>query len=428
MTQKILSTHIVKDDSTSPVIPEIGEIIEVEIDVIMVHEQLGGRIAPEYEKLGLDYIKHPERVVFILDHWVPSPTIDASNMHIRANEFAKKYKIENILGENKGICHTVLPEQGFIAPGMIAIGSDSHTTTYGAFNCFSTGVGATDICNAFATGTLWFKVPEPLHLIIKKSTFEKGVFAKDLALSLLEEYGVDDLIYQAMEFSGPGLRNLTISSRVTLANMSVEMGAKNAIFEFDSITENWLLQNSYYLSRHGEHFNSISCDEIVEGKSKTIDLSTIQPMIAKPYSPDNVSEVNDCIGIEIDQGFIGSCTNGSLEDLRSAAYILKGHTVHPDTRCVVIPASAEIYLEAMREGLIEIFMKAGCIVGPSTCGPCFGGHMGVLGDNEVCISTTNRNFRGRMGSYSAQVYLASPATVAASVIQGKITSPSTYME
>ncbi len=428
MTQKILGSHILVDDKESPRIPEIGEIIEVDVDVIMVHEQLGGRIAPEYKKLGIDYVKNPERVVYILDHWVPSPSISAANMHKRANEFAKKYKFEHVLGENKGICHTVLPEQGYISPGMVVIGSDSHSTTYGAYNCFSTGVGATDICNVFTTGNLWFKVPEPINFIITDTKFSKGVFAKDLALSILEKYGVDKLIYKSMEYSGPGLSNLSIPSRCTLANMSTEMGAKNAVFEFDSITEHWFLNNSQYSSKHGEQFNPVYFNEDLEFSIEQIDLSEVQPKIAKPYSPDNVVDLVECEGIELDQGFIGSCTNGSLEDLRVAASILRGQHIHPQTRCIIIPASTQIYLQSLKEGLIEIFIKAGCVVGPSTCGPCFGGHMGVLGDGEVSISSTNRNYRGRMGSYDSQVYLASPATVAASVIRGKITSPIEFME
>jgi len=419
---------MIKNQNRNPRILEIGEIVEVDVDLIMVHEQLGGRIAPEYEKLGIDYVMHPDRVVFILDHWVPSPTIQAANMHQRAKNFAKKYKFQNLLGENKGICHTVLPEQGFVAPGMVAVGSDSHTTTYGAFNCFSTGVGATDICSVFATGKLWFKVPEPVHFIIKDVPFSKGVYAKDLALDFLKKYGEDELLYCALEFSGTGLRNLSIASRITLANMSVEMGAKNAIFECDHLTKQWLLNNPNFRSKYGNQIRATVPDVCEEQEKTSIDLSTIQPMIAQPHSPGNVTEVQDCAGMEIDQGFIGSCTNGSLEDLRIAAKILKGKTIHHNCRCVVIPASTEIYLQAMREGLMEIFMQAGCIVGPSTCGPCFGGHMGLLGDNEICISTSNRNFQGRMGSYLSQVYLASPATVAASVIRGRITSPLDFME
>ncbi len=427
MTQRIIGTHIVKDNKKHSRIPEIGEIVEVDVDTIMVHEQLGGRIAPEYSKLGLDYVVHPDRVVFILDHWVPSPSVSASNMHIRAKNFAKKYKFQHILGENKGICHTVLPEQGFISPGSIVIGSDSHSTTYGAYNCFSTGVGATDICNLFATGKLWFKVPEPIYFHIEQSKFSKGVYAKDLALTLLRNYSVDDLNYKSMEYFGPGLSALTMSSRTTLTNMSTEMGAKNAIFEFDSVTENWFLNNPHYIARSGKNFQAVNLEGKMGKDPEYLNLSNIQPMLAKPYSPNNVVELQACSGIEIDQGFIGSCTNGSLEDLRIAASILKGQKIHSNTRCIIIPASTEIYMQAIKEGLIEIFLKAGCVVGPSTCGPCFGGHMGVLGDEEIAISSTNRNYRGRMGSYESQVYLASPASVAASVINGKITSPIEFL-
>ncbi len=349
-------------------------------------------------------------------------------MHNRANQFAKKYHFQHILGENKGICHTVLPEQGYIYPGMVAIGSDSHSTTYGAYNCFSTGVGATDVCVVFATGKLWFKVPEPFNFSIS-SAFQKGVYAKDLALHILQKHGTEEFIYKSLEYTGPGLNNLSMESRHTVANMCAEMGGKNAIFESDKITEQWFRNNYHFSARHGKPIQPVSPESSADYNFiEEINLSEIQPLVAKPYSPDNVVEVNECIGTELTQGFIGSCTNGSLEDLRIAAKILNGHTIHSDTRCIVIPASTEIYLTAMKEGLIEIFLKAGCIVGPSTCGPCFGGHMGILGDEDVCISTTNRNYRGRMGSYDAEAYLASPATVAASVIHGKITSPLDYSE
>ncbi|TFG17566.1 MAG: 3-isopropylmalate dehydratase large subunit [Promethearchaeota archaeon] len=428
MTQQILGNHIVEKDTRKPRIPEIGEIIDVEIDITMVHEQLGGRIAPEYKKLELDYVKYPERIVYLLDHWVPSPSVPAANMHNRANQFARRYNFKHILGENKGICHTVLPEQGYIYPGMVAIGSDSHSTTYGAYNCFSTGVGATDVCIVFATGKLWFKVPESLNFSIS-SAFQKGVYAKDLALYILQKHGTEEFIYRSLEYTGTGLKNLSMESRHTVANMCAEMGGKNAIFESDKITEQWFRNNFHFTARHGTHIHPVSPEPSAEYNFiEEINLAEIRPLIAKPYSPDNVVEVNECIGTELTQGFIGSCTNGSLEDLRIAAKILKGHTIHPNNRCIVIPASTEIYLNAMKEGLIEIFLKAGCIVGPSTCGPCFGGHMGILGDEDVCISTTNRNYRGRMGSYDAEAYLASPATVAASVIHGKITSPLDYSE
>jgi 3-isopropylmalate/(R)-2-methylmalate dehydratase large subunit len=428
MTQKILGNHIVEEGVGKPRIPEIGEIIEAEIDITMVHEQLGGRIAPEYNKLDIDYVKHPDRIVYLLDHWVPSPSIAAANMHSRANKFAYQYKFEHILGENKGICHTVLPEQGFIYPGMIAIGSDSHSTTYGAYNCFSTGVGATDVCMVFATGILWFKIPEPINFILTNQ-FQKGVYAKDLALYILQKHGTEEFIYKSLEYTGSGIENLSMESRHTIANMCTEMGGKNAIFKFDKITKQWFLNNPHFIDRHGKEFHPVNPEPSADyAYSETIDLSEVSPLIAQPYSPDNVVDIQECVGTEITQSFIGSCTNGSLEDLRIAAKIIKGNKIHPGTRCIVIPASTEIYLQALREGLVEVFIKAGCVVGPSTCGPCFGGHMGILGDEDICISTTNRNYRGRMGSYKSKAYLASPATVALSAIHGKITSPLEYLE
>jgi len=434
MTYKILNSHRILDKNLldeNKVINgkqlESGEFIECKIDLIMVHEQLAGRINKEYIKLGIDYVKNPENIVFILDHWVPAPDARAARMHQEANDFARKFKFlkQNILGENKGICHTVLPERGFIYPSTIVIGSDSHTTTYGAFNCFSTGVGATDICNAFATGILWFMVPEVFRFNLF-GAFKKGVFAKDLALTMLRDFKTDGLIYKAMEFGGPALSNLSISSRITIANMAVEIGAKNAIFEFDNILKKWYEEN--FNINHIKLLKPILPDnDFNYHKSFEYQLNEIDPVVACPHSPDNVVPIDELGDISIDQGFIGSCTNGSLEDLRIAAIILKNKKVHKNTRCIIIPASTNIYKQALKEGLIEIFLNAGCVICPPTCGPCIGGHMGVLGDNEVQIASSNRNFLGRMGSEKSKVYLASPATVAASVIEGKIDSAVKYL-
>lgn len=428
MTQKILANH-----TNFRKLPEVGEIIECKIDLVMVHEQLAGRINKEYQKLGIDYIADPKSVVYILDHWVPAPDIRAARMHQEANAFAKRYGFlkENILGENKGICHTVLPEQGFIYPGMIAVGSDSHTTTYGAFNCFSTGIGATDVCIVFATSRLWFKVPESIKIILQ-GKLKSGVYAKDLALKILKDFSVDGAIYKSIEFCGEDLKNLDISSRITLANMSVEIGAKNAIFEFDTILKNWFELNNHFKQKYNNSIDLIKPTfpdkDATYELIKTYLLDELEPMVACPHSPDNVKPIEEVNDVKIDQGFIGSCTNGSIEDLRIAAKILKGKRVHPETRCIIIPASAEIYLNAIKEGLIETFIQAGCVIGPPTCGPCIGGHLGVLGDNEVAISSSNRNFQGRMGALSSKVYLASPASVAASAIEGKITSPKKYLK
>ncbi len=421
ITQKILSEHC---DGK----PEPGEFINCDIDLIMVHEQLGGRIAPEYEKLNLDYVKNPEKIVYILDHWVPSPDIRAAKMHQRANKFAEKYGFQNILGENKGICHTVIPERGFIYPGMIAIGSDSHTTTYGAFNCFSTGVGATDICTAFATGKLWFKMPETMRINLL-GKFKTGVYAKDFILSMLGDFSVDGALYQALEFGGSGLKDLDIPSRTTITNMSVEMGAKNAVFEFDPVLKKWFTENQFFKKKHIAPLKPVLPDTDTDYKLiKKYDLSEIVPMIAMPHSPDNVKPVDEIDEIEVDQVFIGSCTNGSLQDLSVAARIFKNNKVNEHTRCIVIPASTEIYKQALTGGLLEIFLESGCVIGPPTCGPCIGGHLGVLGEDEICVSTTNRNFKGRMGAKSSNIYLVSPATAAASAIKGKIISPLPFLK
>ncbi|MCF2139895.1 MAG: 3-isopropylmalate dehydratase large subunit [Candidatus Lokiarchaeota archaeon] len=425
-----------------------GEFIQVSVDYIMVHEQLGGRIAPEFQKLGLNHIWDPEQVVFILDHWVPPPDVRAAKMHQRANTFAEKYHIKWNFGQNQGICHQVLPEKGFAQPGRLIVGSDSHTTTYGAFNCFSTGIGATDVVNLFATGELWFVVPETIRVNFH-GNLHSNVLGKDIVLQMLRDFKTDGAIYDGFEFGGEGISQISIDSRMTISNMVVEMGAKNGIFEGDKLLADWLrahpppteapstlqtiLQKSARPNSSKTSYSApispntprfISPEKGYNYK-KTLeyDLSEIEPMIARPYSPDNVIPVAEMEPIEIDEAFLGSCTNGRLEDLRIAARIVKNHTVPTDVKFIVIPASRDIYLKAMHEGLLEIFVQAGAMVEYPTCGPCIGGHMGVLGPDEICISSSNRNFKGRMGDPSSQTYLASSATVAASAITGHITSP-----
>jgi 3-isopropylmalate/(R)-2-methylmalate dehydratase large subunit len=383
----------------------------------MVHEQLGGRIAPEYSKLGCDSIWDPSKVFFVLDHWVPAPTVQAAEMHKTAEAFADKYGFINRCARNEGICHQVLPEHGFAYPGRLIIGSDSHTTTYGAFNCFSTGVGATDVSIVFRTGKLWFRVPETRLILLQGEL--KRASAKDLVLTMLRDYKTDGAIYSAFEFApikeGTNIP-LSVDSRMVVANMVQEMGAKCGIFWHDAVLDNWLSRISNI-----PPYKPVCSDpdsDVLE--QRTYILDDLVPMVAKPHSPDNVVPVSEVGDVELDQVFIGSCTNGRLEDLRIAAKILKGKSIAKGVRLIVIPASKTIYLDAMKEGLIEIFVQAGAIVGYPTCGPCIGGHMGVLGDHEVCLSTSNRNFRGRMGSTSAEIYLASPEIAAKSAIAGKI--------
>jgi homoaconitate hydratase family protein len=396
-----------------------GQFIDCDIDLIMVHEQLGGRIHKEYEKLGIDYVWDPNKIFFILDHWVPAPTISAAQMHQDCRNFAEKYKFIHNFGYqlDKGICHQVLPEMGFSRPGMLIVGSDSHTTTYGAFNCLATGIGATDVSVVFATGKLWFKVPESFKINIS-GKLNKGVMSKDFILTLIGNMSTKGAIYKSLEFHGQGAHSLSIDARMTISNMVVEAGAKFGIFLPDNQLENWLTP------RTKEPYKFIIPDsDAVYEKSFEYDLSEITPVVAKPSNPGNLAKIEEVDGIEIDQAFLGSCTNGRMEDLRIAAKILKGNTVNPNTRLIIIPASKEIYINALKEGIIEIFISAGAVVGNCTCGPCIGGHLGVLGPDEVCISSTNRNFKGRMGHPTSEVYLASPATVAYSALNGKISDP-----
>jgi len=411
VAEKILKTHS-KVEEISP-----GQFIEAEIDLIMVHEQLGGRIHKEYEKLGLDKVWDPNKIFFIMDHWVPAPTITAAQMHQDCRDFAEKYGFIHNMGMNKGICHQVLPEMGFARPNMLIVGSDSHTTTYGAFNCLSTGIGATDVSVVFATGNLWFKIPESYKIELT-GKLNEGVMSKDFILSFIGEISTKGAIYKSLEFHGKGTENLSIDSRMTISNMVVEAGAKFGVFLPDKKLDIWLK------NRTKEEYSFIKPDEKAEyEKSYRYDLSKITPVVAKPSNPGNIAAVEEIRGLEIDQAFLGSCTNGRMEDLRVAAKMLKGKKIYPKTRMIITPASKEIYMNALSEGLIEIFLNAGAIVTHSTCGACIGGHLGVLGPDEICISSTNRNFVGRMGDPSSEVFLASPATVAASALNGKITDP-----
>lgn len=394
-----------------------NQYIESPIDLVMVHEQLGGRIHTEYEKLDIDYVWDPQKIFFILDHWVPAPTISAAQMHQDCRQFAKKYKFVHNMGMNQGICHQVLPEKGFARPGMLIAGSDSHTTTYGAFNCLATGIGASGVVVVFATGKLWFKVPHS-HKVILEGVLSKGVMSKDFILQFIGDVSTKGALYKSLEFHGDGRKSLSIDARMTISNMVVEAGAKFGIFLPDKKLEKWLQK------RTDVPYSFINPDnDAIYEKEYHYDLSDIIPVVAKPHSPGNLATIDEVEGIEIDQAFLGSCTNGRLEDLRIAAQILKGREVGSNTRLIIIPASKKVYLDALSEGLIEIFIKSGAVIGNCTCGPCIGGHLGVLGPDEVCISSTNRNFQGRMGSPEAKIYLASPATVSASAIKGKITDP-----
>jgi homoaconitate hydratase family protein len=367
------------------------------------------------KKIILNYVK--KKNFFILDHWVPAPTVSAAQMHRDCRTFAKKYGFIHNMGMDKGICHQVLPELGFSRPGMLIVGSDSHTTTYGTFNCLSTGIGASDVVMVFATGLLWFKVPDSFKINLSKE-LGNGVMSKDFILTFIGDISTKGAIYKSLEFHGDGVENLSIDSRMTISNMVVEAGAKFGVFLPDKKLEYWLAD------RVNKSYKLVKPDRDAEyEKSFNYDLSMITPVVAKPSKPDNIAHIEEIEGLDIDQAFLGSCTNGRMEDLRIAAKILKGNKINPNNRMIITPASKEVYLKALKEGLIEIFLDSGAILTNCTCGACIGGHLGVLGKDEICLSTTNRNFIGRMGDPSSQIYLASPATVAASALNAKITDP-----
>ena len=330
--------HSVEDDIAP------GQFMEADIDLIMVHEQLGGRIHKQYEKLGIDYVWDPNKIFFILDHWVPAPTISAARMHQDCRKFAEKYNFIHNIGIDKGICHQVLPEMGFARPGMLIVGSDSHTTTYGAFNCLSTGIGATDVSIVFATGKLWFKVPHSFKIILN-GELKGGVMAKDFILRLIGDISTKGAIYKSLEFHGDGARSLSIDSRMTVTNMVVEAGAKFGIFLPDNKLQNWLekrTDKSYKLVKPDDQANY--------EKEFEYNLNDITPLVAKPSNPGNVVGIEEVEGIVIDQAFLGSCTNGRIEDLRIAAKILKGNKIHKDLRMIITLASKEIYMQAWRDG------------------------------------------------------------------------------
>jgi len=377
----------------------------------------GLRIAQIYEELGLDRVWDADRVVALIDHWTPAGTVDEAIIHQKCREFVEKYRIKNWLGMREGICHAVFPQKGFVKPGDLIVGSDSHTTTYGALGAFSTGIGSTDMAVVLATGELWFKVPATMRFEIN-GRIPEYVMGKDIILRIIGDIGVEGATYKTMEYTGEAVRQLSVDGRFTLCNMAIEAGAKAGIIEPDEKTIQWVKQ------RTSEEFQVVRNDPDAEFEEIIkMDISSLEPQVAKPPSPGNAVPVTEVEGIKIDQAFIGSCTNGRIEDLRAAAKIMKGKTVPRMVRAIVIPASKEVYTQAMHEGLIDIFLEAGCVVCNPHCGPCIGGSSGVLGPGEVCISASNRNFIGRMGSKDSQVYLASPLTVAASAVTGEITDP-----
>jgi homoaconitate hydratase family protein len=397
-----------------------GDIVDANVDVIMVHDLTGPLAIEAFKKIGVNKVWNNEKVVIILDHQIPAESVKMAELHKMLRKFAKEQAIRIYDVGQGGICHQVMPEKGYVKPGSLIVGADSHTCTYGAFGAFATGIGSTEAAAVFATGKIWLKVPETIKVNVK-GQFQKYVTPKDLVLSIIGKMGVDGAIYKSIEFTGPTMKSMSIAGRMTVCNMSVEMGAKNGIVEPDETTRKFLEGR---IPNAQASFASLKSDaDATYEKTINFDASDLEPQVACPSSVDNVKPISNIGDVAIDQAFIGSCTNGRIEDLRLAAQILKGKKVKNDVRALVIPASQEVYAQALKEGLVEVFTEAGALVCGASCGPCLGGHIGVLASGETCVSTSNRNFIGRMGSPKASVYLASPATVAASALTGKLTDP-----
>ena len=394
-----------------------GDIVEAKIDVAMVHDLTGPLTVKSLREVGVKKVWDPRRIVIVFDHQAPANSVDAAQNHIMLREFAVEQKITNFYDVFEGICHQVVPEKGFALPGRLITGADSHTTTYGAFGCFATGVGSTDMAAVFATGRLWFRVPESMRFVIR-GRLSRHVMAKDLILQIIGDIGADGATYRSVEFAGPGIGNVSMDGRMTLCNMAVEMGAMAGIVPVDGLTVRYLR------NRTEQPIKSMSSDHDAEYvETCAYDMKELEPQVACPHSVDNVKPAREVEGVEIDQAFLGSCTNGRMEDLEEAARVLKGRRVHRRVRLIVAPASREVYTRALKKGIIKIFVEAGGLVESPSCAACMGSHVGVLGPGEVCISSSNRNFRGRQGSPESKVYLASPATVAASAVKGAIADP-----
>ncbi len=415
ITEKILAKASRKK-SVSP-----GEIVDANVDMVMVHDLTGPLAVEAFKKIGVEKVWDNQKVVVILDHQVPAESIKAAELHKTMRKFAKDQKLRIYDVGRGGICHQVMPEKGHVVPGTAIVGADSHTCTYGAFGAFATGIGSTEAAAVFATGKIWLKVPEAIKINVN-GKFGKYVTAKDLVLNIIGKLGVDGAIYKSAEFTGPTMREMSVAGRMTVCNMAVEMGAKNGIVEPDETTRKFLQGRVKTLP----DFAALRSDkDAAYERTMEFNVAELEPQVACPSSVDNVKPVSEVGSVPIEQAFIGSCTNGRIEDLRLAAQVIKGKKVKDGVRALVIPASQEVYKQALAEGLTEIFTEAGAVVCGSACGPCLGGHIGLLAAGETCVSTSNRNFIGRMGSTEASVYLASPATVAASAVTGKITDPRT---
>ncbi|MDF2988931.1 MAG: 3-isopropylmalate dehydratase, large subunit [Eubacterium sp.] len=412
MTQKILAAHAGLDSVTA------GQLIKAKLDMVLGNDITSPVAIKEFEKVGVDKVFDKNKISIVPDHFTPNKDIKSAEQVKICREFAKKMGIVNFFEVGQmGVEHALLPEKGLVVPGDVVIGADSHTCTYGALGAFSTGIGSTDMAAGMATGEAWFKVPEAIKFVLKGKP-QKWVGGKDVILHIIGMIGVDGALYKSMEFTGDGVSALSMDDRFAMANMAIEAGGKNGIFEVDEKTVEYVKEHSLRSYEVYKADEDADYSEVFE-----IDLASIKPTVAFPHLPENARTIDNVGNVKIDQVVIGSCTNGRIEDMRVAAEVLKGKKVHEDVRCIIIPATQKIWKQAMNEGLFDIFIEAGAAVSTPTCGPCLGGHMGILAKGERAVATTNRNFVGRMGHPESEVYLAGPAVAAASAIAGKIAGP-----
>lgn len=411
---KTIAEKILSDKSGTDAVA--GQIVVAKVDYVMVNDVTGPIAFREYEKLGTKNIQR-DRMVLIPDHYVPNKDVASAEQAKEMRDFARRHEIGNYYEVGKGgVCHQVMIEEGFAAPGRLIVGADSHTCTYGGINAFSTGIGSTEAAAAFATGRLWFKVPETIKVELT-GKFKENVGGKDLIIQIITDIGVDGANYRAFEFHGPGVANITVSDRLSVSNMAIEAGGKAGIFPCDDLTK------AYIKGTVKGDYKPVSADSDAKYcQVLKYDLSKIESMVAFPHLPSNGRKVKES-NVKIDQAYLGSCTNGRIEDMRAAAKIVKGRHIHPDVRFLVVPASQKVYRQMLDEGLMQIFLDAGAFISGPTCGACLGGYMGILAAGERAVSSTNRNFIGRMGDKASEVYLAGPQVVAASAIAGKIVTP-----
>ncbi len=414
IAEKILSSHSGKKVFA-------GEITLAKVDFLMAQDGTAPLVIKAFEQFGAEKVFNTAKATFVIDHNSPSQSQGVSALHKMMRDFVKKYGI-GLFDIGEGVCHILLPERGLIKCGDLVLGADSHTPTYGALNVMSCGVGSTDLAIALLTGSQWFKVPQTIKIILKGKK-QKGIYGKDIALYIVKTLTAEGATYKSVEIKGPAVKDITMSERFTLCNLMTEVGAKCGIMEADSITERWLKEHNV------KRYKAVFPDkDAIYEREVEIDIDKLSPQVAKPHTVDNVSDIDDVKGIEIQQGFIGTCTNGRTEDFAIAASILKGRKVKKGVRLICTPGSRAIYLECLKKGYINTIIEAGgCVTNPG-CGPCVGTHQGIPSDGENVISTANRNFKGRMGNQNAFIYLASPATVAASCLEGKITDPRKYLK